>query len=1060
MEGEQALVRHAITPPKFEAGWLHRERLVDALQASIPHKIITISAPAGYGKSTLLADFSSQSDLPVCWVRLTEADQDWMRLASVLAASLERVFPELDDRLTRYVAPGADPVRLARTFTAEMQDGIETPLVVILDNAHLVDWNPSTVAFIEELLEIPSEQVTLIICGRSTPRLPYAKLIGTGKLATFGPIELALNKQEVQDLANFKQGVELSEEDAQRIMDITRGWFMGVSLLLDEKTTDVDDIALRSTGDAHEYLIAEVLSGQPDELKTFMLESAVMPAMTAVGCDDVLQRSGSDRILRDLVHRGMFIMSGEDRPRTYEYHPQFRKVLLDVLEHQDPRRCKDLRTRAAAFLSEKGMVEHAVALHLETGNADQAASLAEKNARAMLQVGRVQTLQKWVDQFQQYQVKTPMVLCALALLLLRSGEAETAAKTIDDARRSITKRTNKTAKAYCECVTGVFFATTGQYRLAAEAAEKAASHIHARTPKWLRAMLLWLLAQCSSRELGEFKQAEGLLSEAAELLSEEMPSWMHVEVIDGLTTTLLAQGKIQAAYHTATKAHRILKQHSPATLSISAKLTVARMERRLGNMVEALRLQEEVIDAARHVGSAQRECEALIEKGGMLSDLGFHEDAEACLSEGYALAEKSGNHWQVRNAILNLVRDCSRQGDTKAAKSHLKSTVAAESRGFGAAAFLIEGAAASMRSKASASKEQLEHVLQQESLDAESFMLCEILLACASLKLKDEAAAIEALGEAFTKASLSGQMQKLTSELSFQPDLLKLVRTEFADTPTMLKVEDNLRSMRILAKELISKARSEETSPRELSLEALGKMSIRLGGDPLSGPKPRALHVLCYLVDRGHENRDVLLERFWPGHPPGKGVANLHADVYSLRRAIGKKAILLEGTTYRMSADVPIRFDVAEFEAAATQATRLSRADPRRFELQESAIESYRGDFLPGVSGDWVHARRERLETLYLDLLVDHSSEALLRGRPVEALKSLRKALEIDEMREDTNAYLMEALGRLGRKAELSVHYHRYVRTLTDELGIDPARIVREAYIRWTDDFTRKQEGE
>jgi two-component SAPR family response regulator len=234
----------------------------------------------------------------------------------------------------------------------------------------------------------------------------------------------------------------------------------------------------------------------------------------------------------------------------------------------------------------------------------------------------------------------------------------------------------------------------------------------------------------------------------------------------------------------------------------------------------------------------------------------------------------------------------------------------------------------------------------------------------------------------------------------------------------------------------------------KLLFVALGDALVQQRDGQVADLKPLAREVLFHLVDHQRVERDILLETFWPHHPPGRQVANLHTGVYSLRRELGKNAILHEGTIYSLNTELPIEYDVNRFERAAAIAEGLPPGDPRRLFALTEAINSYGGVFLPEFSSDWVVERRRALEIRYLELLKNHAEEALMRDQPLRAVNTLRQALKIDPYRDDTNFFFLEALGRLGRRSEIVAHYQRYIRLLSDELGLDPPESMRELYAR------------
>ncbi|HEY70321.1 MAG TPA: hypothetical protein G4O08_07045 [Anaerolineae bacterium] len=1039
---------------------MHRERLVDRLHGIIPSKLITISAPFGSGKTTLLADFTAHTDLPVCWVRLTKMDSDVVRLASVLAASLENRFPQLEGKFRTAILSETEAVSLARIFATGLGEEIDTPTAIIMDDAHVIDWSQETKFLIEELVSGPVEQITMILSGRSTPKFTVTTLMQLGGVEHLGSRELSFNADEVIELAKIKHGIDLNRGLAKNIVSMTSGWSMGVTLSLrvaKDKSPKASQIEIP---DVQQYLIDEAFREQPEEIRHFMLESSVMPIMSAALCDEVLQRKDSERILNAMVSDGMFIVASGEEQQTFEYHPQFHEVLIRELEKSDPDLLRDLRIRAADHYFDNGLIEHALELHLQAGNLDQAVSMAEGAAKDMLVSGRQHTLEKWAVSLRDLKADIPMVLICHATAVVLNGDINGCGRVLKEAKKCITKNTHKDIQAFYQCMLSVYHYSIGEYEQGIEAIEMALTFVGEQSPRWLKGMALWMRGLCELRGLGDHEQALKSISKADEITQGEDEPLIRSMILSALSTAQERSGRIIEAYQTALKAYQEAPQHQLVSVSLRAKLAVARMANLVGNLDESLNLMEEVLRDARNAGSKLRECEALIEKGRLLSDLGVLDQAEECLRQGYALAIQCNESGKIMDAILCLVRLCYRQGNINRQMEWLETSPSTVASVFGAAGLHIERAALRMQMDPSTCEDEIEHTYGQNHLNTKQLVLLDILSIRCALHLGEREKAISLLEELISKANLTGQMHQLATELSYSPELMELARSAFGGSATMAEIDHRLRSMRLTADRLRTHAREPVSAPSLLSIQLLGRIESHFAGESLEELKPRALHVLYYLVDQGYANRDMLLEQFWPDHAPGKAITNLHSHVYSLRRKIGNKAIELEGILYRINADLEIRYDVAEFEEAKAEADRVSKADPRRFELLKRALDQYHGPFFPGRQEAWVLARRERLEENYVDLLVEFAKEALLRNLPLEGLQSLRKALGIHELREDANALLMEALGRLGRQSELDKHYRRYVHLLKDELGIDPGGIVEDAFDRWSSEFSKWPEGE
>ncbi len=1050
MDRDKVLLRHAITPPKFEEDWLHRERLVDLLHGIIPSKLITISAPFGSGKTTLLADFTAHTDLPVCWVRLTRMDSDVVRLASVLAASLENRFPQLDGKFTGAILSETDAVSLARIFATGLGEEIDTPTVIIMDDAHVIDWSQETKFLIEELVSGPVEQITMILSGRSTPKFTVRTLMQLGGVEHLGPRQLSFNADEVVELASLKHGIDLDSGSVMKILSRTDGWSMGITLSLRATKGKSGKRSRIEIPKVQQYLIDEAFRDQPEEVRQFILESSVMPIMSAELCDEVLQRKDSERILNGMVSKGMFIVASGDEHQTFEYHPQFHEILIQELESVDPDRLRDLRIRAADHYSESGLIEHALELHLQAGNLDQVVSMAENAAKDMLTSGRQHTLEKWADSLRDLQVDVPMVLICHATAVVLNGDVDGCGRVLREAKKCITRKTHKDIQAFYQCMLCVYHYSIGEYEQGIEATERATSLLAENSPRWLQGMILWMRGLCELRGFGAHEKALKFIREADEITQGEDEPLVRSMILSALSTAQERSGRIMEAYQTALKAYHEAPQHQLVSVSLRAKLAVARMANLVGNLDESLRLMEEVLRDARNAGSMLRECEALIEKGGLLSDLGVLDQAEECLRQGYALAVQCNESGKIMDAILRLVRLCYRQGNINRQMEWLETSPSTVASVFGAAGLHIERAALKMQMDPSTCENEIEHSYGQNHLDTKQLVLLDILSIRCALHHGERGKAISILEKLISKANLSGQMHQLTAELSYSPELLELARGAFGESATMAEIEHRLRSMRQAADGIRAHVRKPVSTSSQLSIQLMGRIESHFAGESLDKLKPRALHILYYLVDRGYENRDILLDQFWPNHTHGKAITNLHSHVYSLRRKIGNQAIELEGIIYRIHPDLQIQYDVAEFEEAKAEADRVSKADPRRFELLKRALDHYHGSFMPGRQEAWILTRRERLEESYLDLLVEFATEALLRNLPLEGLQSMRKALRINALRDDANALMIEALGRLGRQSELDKHYRQYVHMLKGELGIDPASIVEDAFERWS----------
>jgi ATP/maltotriose-dependent transcriptional regulator MalT/two-component SAPR family response regulator len=1044
-----ALLRHAITPPVFSAGKLHRERLVDMIHANIPRKLIVVAAPPGYGKTTLAADFTQHTELPVCWVRMTEADQDVMRMARVLAASLAKRFRRLRGYLEIDKMVGSEPEGLARVFAEVIELMIGEPFVILIDEVHLANRSRGVLRFLDTFLEVQPEQATLIVIGREVPDISLAKLMAEGDLAGIGPHDLALDQTELQQIALDQFTVKLGEAEAGELLNETRGWVTGV-LLSGQLTGGLMQGWLDGSRPmVYEYLASVVLNRQPDDIRRFMLDSSVMPVMTVASCNAVLEREDSERYLRRLVAGGMFVTTTSESPRTYEYHPQFREFLIDVLGGSDDRRMGRLRRRAADYLAEQGLVEHAVDLYIEAGSISKAASMAERHAREMYIEGRFETLETWARRMEELDVVAPRVSLYLATLYSNQGKQDVASEKLEDAQSALKTTTSKSIKAHTDIVRSMIAFYRSDYEETIMLAKRALSMLTTRGDKSLRAMGVRFAGLALLKGKGELIEAEEQFTKAVQLLEGgEDQHALAIALID-LSGAQSILGKSVEGNVNTQRAHDILLEiGSPLPLASSFN-NMAMDAHWLGRFQEALNLYGEALKNARLAGAPLREALNLYGQADIYNDLGLSLQAAELYAQGLTIATGLESEDWIRYGCIQTSVLHRRRGGNTLGMEWLKRAVEYTRAKKETVSIQIQMAALETAGSPVAAYKRLRTIVDESTgkIDAADITSARFFMAIARKEDGDDQAALEEFTQCIAWAGGHGTEQIVASELLCRPEFLKAVKGSLEGDPVFSIVEQRIETMKTLA-EVYREPSVESVGEVEFELIALGDAGMLRNGEPVEEMTPFARELLFYLADRKRVERDTVIETFWPDSPPGRQTSNLHTAVYSLRRAIGKGTILSDGSVYSMDPDFSIEYDVTRFENTAEVAEALPPGDPRKLFALTEAINLYSGPYLPEFSSNWVTERRRMLEMRYLDLTASYADEALLRDQPLRAVTALREALKMDPTRDDLNLRILEVLGRLGRRSEIVSHYQRYVRLLADELGLDPPEALRDTYSR------------
>ncbi len=998
MATKDPLIRHAISPPAFdERHGIHRERLVDAIYGNMPRKLIAIAAPAGYGKTTLLADFGANTELTVCWMRLSEAEWDVMRFAEVLAASLQSRYRRLKGKPNLEALAKSSPEALAVAFASAIDEQIAETFFIAIDDIHLINQSKPVLQFLDRFLEDLPDQTTIIAAGREVLEVSLARLMAERDLAGFGPHDLALTREELIELTEKQQGEPLTDAEIDKLLEESRGWVTGI--VMSGTVADLGAGSLIGGGRpmVYEYLASVVLNRQPDDLRRFALDASVLPVMTVEACNAVLDRDDSQKYLGRLVRKGLFITASEASPRTYEFHPLFREFLQVSQEGADLKRIQSLRRSAAEYHLERGSREQAVDLLIEAGSDARAAKLAERYSKDMFESGRIQTLERWADGLQGHPARIPSLYLFLVRSLVDRGNLAEAETVLEHTKIYIGTRSSKDLRARYELENGNIAYRRGKYSEAIKAADQVEHIYRKRANRGNRARALRLKAIALINGRNDPEGAEELTIEAVNLCSKSPDEYQLIAALIDLSVSQEAQGKNREAHTTFVRVLELARELGAPLLLSGALGNMALGTHYSGEFELALDYSREALKYARYAASPLREAIAILRQADIFNDIGLAlQSAELYRQAFDLLMPLDVVHWVRYGCVQASVLHRRRSG---AARAHewLKRALLLEETKHVSSNVRIQLSALESETSPEQAIKSLRTLVRKgaHSLEAQELTLAYYFMARAAFKMNNEGRAIQTLVEALTLAGRFGTEQALAGELRFDESF-----SEFASKH--LKTDATLSLIRGRVDRMLALGRKYETTPEEaeseirLAIRALGSPRVLVNGVDAEGLKPLAREILFYLIERPRVARDQLMETFWPDFAPGRQVSSLHTAIYSIRRELGKDAVQFDGNLYSVDAESDIRYDVAQFEQAASVAEGLPTGDPRLMFALTEAVNLYSGEFLPEFDSEWIDERRRSLELRYLDLLASLSEESLLQGQPANVVGLLRKALSID----------------------------------------------------------------
>ncbi len=385
--------------PVVRPGTVGRSSLLERLTRGMPCPIVSVVAPPGYGKTTLLSQWAERNGQPVAWVSIDEGDNDPKVLLTYIAEALDAVEPingRVFDALASPVSsvPGSVVPRLGSAFSS-----MTSPVLLVLDDIHTLR-NGACRAALSVLADHVPVGSQLVLAGRAGPPLRVARLRAEGRILEIGPGDLSLTLQEASSLLS-NADVALSEDDVAELHRRTEGWPAGLylaALSLREGGPVASAAVSFGGGDrlVSEYMESEFLSRISSRQRVFLTRTAVLERMSGPLCEAVLELSGSAGILADLARSNLLLVPLDRRGEWYRYHHLFRDMLLTELERLEPGLIAVLRRRAADWCLRNGRPEEALEYSMAAGDIDVVASLVEKLVVPTHRQGRVPTVDRWL----------------------------------------------------------------------------------------------------------------------------------------------------------------------------------------------------------------------------------------------------------------------------------------------------------------------------------------------------------------------------------------------------------------------------------------------------------------------------------------------------------------------------------------------------------------------------------------------------------------------------------------------------------------------------------------
>ncbi len=671
MANEIPITRTKILVPRRRDDILSRPRLLNMLTEMLDARLLILSAPPGYGKTSLLIDFANRAELPVCWLAIDPFDHDLQTFLAHFIASLRLKFPQFGQAsliaVTSATQDNLNSDLLSTTLANDIYEHIKEHFVLVLDDYHQISENPRIEAFLTSLIRNVDENCHLVLCSRNLVVLPDLPLmVARAQVAGLGYEDLAFLPDEIQALMqqNFKRSIPI--EQADQLAAQTEGWITG--LLLSSQVGDGARTARVLGVGLYDYLAGQVFESQPPEIRTFLLRTSLLEEFDAAFCEEVIAQALElptqdwGRLIDQTQTFNLFILPVGEDGLTLRYHHLFRDFLQERMQHDHADETARIQLRLADVYSQRGNWERAFNLYHRLGRVEEMMTLIERAGASMIASGRLVTLGAWLEELPIGSVENrPALLSIQAGVAMMRGDPALALTLASQAIPGLSANHDLPALALNLIRRSTANRMLGNYQQALSDAERALGMVdHQSDLAFYQADALRVKGNCLYQQ-GKLRDALGCLSQSVMIYQgikdEESAAQALLEI--GMTNQAL--GSSQAAEAAYTRALKYWQTSNNLVWQANILNNLGVQQHLRGDYVNASQTLEKAVQAARASYYPRQEAYALTSLGDLYRDLDALDEADDAYKQARGISYHTSDqgltvYLDLAEAILARLR--------------------------------------------------------------------------------------------------------------------------------------------------------------------------------------------------------------------------------------------------------------------------------------------------------------------------------------------------------------------------------------------------------------------
>jgi ATP/maltotriose-dependent transcriptional regulator MalT/DNA-binding SARP family transcriptional activator len=1069
----QHITRTRIAIPRKRSDLVSRQRLLDALDVLLEKKIIIVTAPAGYGKTSLLIDFADDLALPVCWYSLDSLDQNIFRFLEYFIAAIQYQFPKFDTSVLNLLdasyQQGMDIDSLVTTLVNEIYEEITEHFIIILDDYHLVENNVQINQFLSRFLQNVEENCHVVFSSRtllSLPDLPL--LVARGMVGGLSFEDLAFNLQEVQELFFDNHKIVLSTKEAQNLYMQTEGWITGLLLTAQTSIARLQEQGknLRASGVNINDYFELIFDAQPPEIQQFLLYTSLLEDYNFNLVNQTIAKlfpnlgKNYKAHANYLAKANIFIQSVGDDGLSLRYHHLFLDFLHQKLQIEQWDVYQQLQEIIAAYYEKSQQWEKAFQIYKKENLHDKQIALLENAGLPLMSSGRFGVLHQWMMEIPEKEILENPALCSLmGTILSMTGDIKNSLAYLSRALQYLNPVTDPALTARTLARKAAALRVLGHYSEAIQVAQQALEIINDDLS--LRA----IRAEAYKTSGGCYFDM-GSLSLSLEYLQLALDDFTFLKKDTDIAIVSLELGTVNYSLGNYEKAKKFYQfdvdywEKIGNHAWLSNVLNNLGVLQHLGGEIEnAITNLENALRYARLTKYYRVEAAVLSGIGDLYVDLGALEEAANIYQQSLDIGIRINAKYIMVYAYCALAFIALAQNQLTPAYENLqKSRMIAQEMD---SAFEIQ-LTSFMEGLCYFKEKQYQNALDLFSKSLDFFVANHYTTYIARSALYT-ALSYAALKDIPGMRKTTHLMEKYVNipenKFAILPSASREYKmvismsqsipesTEF--TQWLKTLEDFRQKIPQYRRKIRRKTHLVPFAPAHLEIISLGDMKVKYNDKWLTNSdwqtqSARDFFFLILSQPEGLTKEEIGL-LLWPEDSEQELKFHFKNAVYRVRHAIGKESILLDNDRYRFNTDLDYQFDVSAFQkevAAIKKAFHWSN----QLDHYQKAAALYRGIYLPHLDMAWIAIEREKLHLMYITMMIEMSHSAFQQEDFSLAIDIAQQTMKVDPCQEEVYRIAMQAQAANGNRGEVARVYKQCEKVLQQELDAPPSQKTRRLY--------------